>query len=521
VGRAPAVTDLTALIDRASRWYRDDVAVVDGERRATFGDVADRSNRLANALGGLSPRQGARVGVLMPNRLEFVETDLAILKAGKVKVPINTRLADDEREYVLADSGADTLIYDTQFEEFVSAAASRLPDLRHRIAVDGREAGVLSYEEVLAKASARAPGLTIAADAPSFILYTSGTTGRPKGATATYASRLAATMNMLAEEIEAVRGDAMVHIGSMAHGSGSKTVAYYLRGARNITVRKFDPEAFLRLVESERATATFVVPTMIAMLLEAATPAVDLRSLKTVSYGGAPIAPALLQRALERFGYVFVQVYGSCEAPHPVMVMRKSDHHIAPGLEQRLASVGREVAMVDVRVMADGREAAEGAPGEMWVRGANVMASYWNKPEATSEVLQDGWYRSGDVCYRDEAGFYYIVDRARDMIISGGLNVYPAEVERALYAHPAVLEAAVLGVPDDVWGEAVKALIVLRPDRHATEDELIEHCKGLVAGYKKPRSVEFAASLPKGPTGKILKKDLQEKFWSGRARRVN
>jgi acyl-CoA synthetase (AMP-forming)/AMP-acid ligase II len=309
----------------------------------------------------------------------------------------------------------------------------------------------------------------------------------------------------------------------MAHGSGSKTLAYFIRGARNITVSKFDPEQFLAIVERERTTATFVVPTMIAMLIDAAkTTNFDLSSLKTISYGGAPISHALLLTALERFGDVFVQVYGSCEAPHPVTVLRRSDHRVPPGKEQRFGSIGREVLTTEVRVVqVDGTDATDGDEGEMWLRGPNLMRGYWNNQVATNEVFSDGWYRTGDICYRDSDGFYYIVDRARDMVISGGLNIYPAEVEAALYKHDGVLEAAVIGVPDEVWGESVKAFVVVKPGEYVSESLIIEHCRTLLAGYKKPRSVEIVSSLPKGPTGKILKRELQAPYWRGRSRRVN
>jgi acyl-CoA synthetase (AMP-forming)/AMP-acid ligase II len=517
------VTSIPGLIDRAARWFGDGVAVIDGDRRPTFHDVNERSNRLANALHGLSPEKSSRVALLMPNCLEFVESDLGIIKAGKVKVPINTRLGDDEREHVLRDSGADTAIFDHRYEDAVRAAATRLPELRHLISIGGKGAEIHDYETLISQGSSRPPRISYEPDDPNFILYTSGTTGRPKGATATNASRMAATLNMLQEELEVRPGDGMVHVGSMAHGSGSKTLAYFLRGARNITVNKFEPEDFLAIVERERATGTFVVPTMIAMLLEAArTTHCDLSSLKTISYGGAPIAAGLLQAALDRFGNVFVQVYGSCEAPHPMTVLSRSDHLALRAHEHRFGSIGREVLTAEIRVVgADGTDMADGEQGEMWLRGPNVMRGYWNNPSATSDVFADGWYKSGDVCYRDADGFYYIVDRARDMVISGGLNIYPAEVETALYRHPAVAEAAVIGVPDDVWGESVKAFVVVRPGEKVSEPQLIDHCKALLAGYKKPRSVEFVTSLPKGPTGKILKRDLQAPYWSGRSRRVN
>jgi acyl-CoA synthetase (AMP-forming)/AMP-acid ligase II len=518
-----SASTIPLLIERAARWYGDAPAVHEANRTLSFRQVGERSSRLANALIALDPTSGARVSLLTPNRLESVEIDFAIAKAGKVRVPINSRLADGEREYLLANSGAETLIFDVQFAPFVEAVRQRLPELRNVIVIGGKAKDAHPYDELLERASAGAPQIPHPPDAPNFILYTSGTTGRPKGATATNASRLAATMNMLAEEIEAVPGDAMVHIGSMAHGSGSKILAYFLRGARNLPVAKFEPDRFLHLVEQERATATFVVPTMIAMLAEAAEQTrTDFSSVKTLTYGGAPIAPEKLQRALDRFGNVFVQVYGSCEAPHPVLVMRKADHQVPPGKERRLASLGREVAMAELRIVGpDGNDVPDGERGEMLIKGANVMSGYWNNPEATAEVLQAGWYRTGDVVSRDEEGFYYMVDRARDMIISGGLNIYPAEVEAAIRQHPGVADVAVIGIPDERWGESVKAFVVLHPGAPASEEEIIRHAQQHLAGYKKPRSVEFVPSLPKGSTGKILKTQLRADYWRGTDRAVN
>jgi acyl-CoA synthetase (AMP-forming)/AMP-acid ligase II len=508
------------VISRAAATFGDATAVSDGRRTLSFRDVEERSNRLANALLALSAERSGRVAILSPNRLESVEVDFAIAKAGKVRVPVNTRLSTEERVHILNDSGAETLVFDASEAEFVASAREQLP-VREYVALGGAELqGVHAYSELLSQGSVSPAGVQVASDDPSFILYTSGTTGRPKGATATQASRWAATMSMLTDEIDAAPGDAMVHVGSMAHGSGSKVLAYFLRGARNIAVDKWDPERFLDLVERERATASFLVPTMISMLVEARrTNQADLSSLKTLSYGGAPIAPALLREALATFGEVFVQVYGSCEAPHPVLVMSRRDHRDAD--DRRLASVGREVTGCRVMVAApDGSPVEAGVHGEMWIQGDNVMRGYWNNPTATSDVLVDGWYRSGDVATHDGEGFFTIVDRERDMIISGGLNVYPAEVEAALHRHPAVLECAVFGVPDDKWGEAVCAAVVLRDGATVSEAEIIEHCRPLLAGYKKPRRVEFHDQLPKGATGKILKRSLRDPHWVGQSRAV-
>jgi acyl-CoA synthetase (AMP-forming)/AMP-acid ligase II len=498
--------------------------VVDGRRKLTFMQVEQRSNRLANALRALSPETGTRVALLLPNRAEFVEADFAIAKAGKVKVPVNPRLASGEREWVLSDSDADVLIFDTAYREFADEVRQRLPSLSHLIEVgdDAPDSWAYNYEALLARANDDATWIDVPDDAPSFILYTSGTTGRPKGATSSQGGRRAATLAMLAEEIEADPGDAMAHVGSVAHGSGSKILAYFLRGARNHMVPKWDPEAFLDLIERERITGSFMVPTMMGALAEAARHArADSSSLRAISYGGAPIAPAKLEEVLDRFGAVFVQVYGSCEAPHPLTVLPRAEHKVPVERRGRLASVGREAALTELRlVAADGADAPPGEAGEMWVRGPQVMLGYWRDPEATAGVFDDGWYRTGDVASRDDGGYYYIVDRVRDLIITGGLNVYPAEVEACIYRHPAVLEAAVIGVPDERWGESVKAMVVARPGSTLTEQELIEHCRAGLAGYKKPSSVQFMAELPKGSTGKILKRELRAPYWKGRDRNV-
>jgi acyl-CoA synthetase (AMP-forming)/AMP-acid ligase II len=516
------MANVAGLVRRAARWFGGDVAVVDGWRELTFREVDERSNRLAHALAELGQGPGSRVAMLLPNRAEWVEIDFAIAKAGMIRVPVNVRLSQSEREYILAHSGAEVVFADESTVASALAAREAVETLRHVIDLGDAPGGLPAYEDVLAAGSASAPQVRYGDDDGNFILYTSGTTGRPKGALSTNRGRIAATTSMLTDELDVPRGGAMAHVASMAHGSGSKLLAYFVRGARNITVPKWDPDAFLQLVEDRRVSGSFLVPTMISMLVDAAREQRrDLSSLRTLSYGGAPIAPARLGEALDVLGDVLVQVYGSCEAPHPVFILTKGDHHPPPDRLGQLGSVGRETLHNQVRLVGeDGTSAPAGEPGEMWVRGPNVMAGYWNQPEATASVLDDGWYRSGDIAWRDEYGYHYIVDRARDMIISGGLNVYPAEVERVIYEHPGIAEAAVIGIPDDTWGEAVHAVAVRRPGAEVTEDDIVEHCRTHLASYKKPRSVRFAEALPTGSTGKILKRELRDSYWNTRGRRV-
>lgn len=516
------MVSIPTSISRAARWFGAATAVDDGRRSMSFLEVDDRSTRLANAFVTLSPHTGRRVAVLAANRAELVEVDFGIAKAGKIRVPLNTRLSDDEILYVLQDSGADILVTEAGYVDGAATWLDEVDSLERVIVLDGEGPSGLAYEATLAQARADGSPAEMPDDAGSFILYTSGTTGRPKGALSTVGGRKAATLAMLRDEVIAPVGGGMIHAGSMAHGSGSKTLAYFLRGARNLPMAKWDPDEFLAVVNSKRASGSFLVPTMLTALVDAARSSkLDLSSLRSISYGGAPIAPSRLEEAIDTFPGALVQVYGSCEAPHPVLILRREDHADRRGIVGGVTSVGREALHSEVRLVAsDGRDVVDGEPGELWIRGANVMAGYWNNPTASVEALVDGWYRSGDVARRDDDGFFYIVDRVRDVIITGGLNVYPAEVENVIQQLTAVREVAVVGIPSEDWGEDVKAYIVVAPGATIRTDDVIEHCRQNLAGYKKPRHVEFVPELPRGSTGKVLRRELRDRHWEGRARRV-
>ncbi len=516
------MASIPTCISRAARWFDTAVAVDDGRRTITFREVNDRSNRLANAFAQMSPGRSGRVAVLAGNRAELVEVDFAIAKAGKIRVPLNTRLTEDECRYVIADSGADILVTETDYVERAVTWLGDVDTLRRVIVMGAAGPSGLEYEGVLSQARGQAAAVETSADEGSFILYTSGTTGRPKGALSTVGGRLAATFAMLRDELVVPVDGGMIHAGSMAHGSGSKTLAYFLRGARNLPMAKWDPDEFLATVSTKHATGSFVVPTMLTSLVDAArTGEYDLSSLCSLSYGGAPIAPGQLSEAIAAFPGALVQVYGSCEAPHPVLVFGREDHADRRGISSGVTSVGREALHCEVRlVTTEGSDAEDGELGELWIRGQNVMAGYWGNPQATAEALVDGWYRSGDVARRDDDGYFYIVDRVRDVIITGGLNVYPAEVENAIHQVPGVREVAVVGVPNEEWGEEVKAYVVMDAGVVATPDQVIDHCRTVLAGYKKPRHVEFVQDLPHGSTGKVLKRELRDKHWVGRERSV-
>jgi fatty-acyl-CoA synthase len=516
------VPTVPEIIRRAGRAYPGRVAIVDGGRRSTFAETDERSIRLGHALRGLAGEgsgevdgAGRRVAILMKNRLEYIEADLAIARAGLVKVPINPRLSDDERRYLVEDSGAAVII--TEADELDRVMEIGGP-ARAVLSVGGG-AGTVDYEDAVRQASSHETPIEPDPDRLSLLLYTSGTTGRPKGAMLLDRCRVAGSTMMLAEEYPVGPDDGMVHAGPLSHGSGSKVITFYARGARNIVMPRFDPREFVRRVREDGGTTTFVVPTMIQMLLEEAGAARGaeprgLRGLRNITYGGAAISRETLTKALDAFGPILTQIYGSSEAPHPVTVLRHRDEDDPHLSGHEIVPAGRPVIGVDVQL----------ADGELWVRGPNVMSGYWNKPEATAEAMSDGWYRTGDVARWTDDGMLTIVDRSKDLIITGGLNVYPAEVERVLRDLPGVQDVAVVGLPDPRWGEIVAAAMVLLPvgsgSRVAQDARSVQAwCDTRLANYKRPRRIIFADALPKGSTGKVIKRGVRDLFDDSARRR--
>ncbi len=517
---------LAYMIRRAAFHRRDEIALVSGDRRSTFRQVDSRSNALARGLSRLGIAKGERVAIMLSNCPEFVETDFALIKAGLVRLPLNPRLSAGECAYIASNAGASALVFGEQFRDVADQLRREAPSVERSVVVGpGDPGGSVGYETLIASHSSEEMAADVSDDDPYQILYTSGTTGRPKGAVTTFRSRISTLATVLIDEMKVQPGDVLLSVAPLAHGGGTKILPHFVRGARNVLLPKFTPEAFCRAVESERVTTTWMVPTMITVLLEYPDLAKhDLRSLRTVVYAAAPMPEATLRRALKTFGDIFVQVYGLSEAPNPVLLLPREDHRLEGTGPQirRLQSAGREVFGVHARVVDEaGKDVAPGKIGEIVVAGDNLMTGYWNDPVATAEAIRDGWFYTGDLATVDEEGYVFIVDRRKDMIISGGFNVYPREVEEVLYRHPSVLEAAVVGVPDPRWGEAVKAVVVRRPGMQVSRDELIAFCQGQVAGYKKPSSVDFVEELPKSPNGKILKREIRQRYWEGRTRMVN
>jgi len=511
---------------RAAERYPDRPAWIDARRVVTFREAADRVGRLAQVLASLGGQPGDRVALLMPNCPEGLEAILAPIQAGMAAVPMNIRLHPDEHAYMLNDSGAFALIAGAEFRSHVSRMRERLETVKHFIFTGPGGGEDLGYESLLERQASAASGPAIEPEDLAWIFYTSGTTGHPKGAMLTHRVLITMAEQFLLDIDAAVPTDVLLHAAPITHGSGLSMFHHLARGSASAfpAVRSFDPVGIFEAIQRYRATTMFLVPTMINMLLGSPERArFDLSSLKTVFYGGAPMYVEQLTEALRVFGPIFVQVFGQGEAPMTCTSLPK-DEHVGDGDPvklRRLGSAGRATTAVQVRIVdEDDRPVPPDTLGEIVVRGDLVMKGYWNKPEATAETLRGGWLHTGDIGSLDPDGYLYITDRKKDMIISGGSNIYPREIEEVICQHPAVFEVSVIGVPDDKWGEAVKALVVLRPGESATEALLIEHCKRHLASYKKPQSVEFLPVLPKNAYGKVLKRELRDRYWADRRRKV-
>ena len=514
------------FLTRAALRYPDRPAWLQGDVTITFREAEARVNRLAHALLSLGGQPGDRVGMLVPNCYQGLETLLAPMKAGMAVVPMNVRLLPNEHEYMLNDSDAFALIYGEEFRDHLAQMRGNLTSVKHFICVGRRGDGDLSYEHVLADRRETPPDLAIEPDDLAWIFYTSGTTGHPKGAMLTHRNLITMAEQFLLNINPTRPGDVLLHAAPITHGSGLSIFHHLATGAASAfpATRTFDPPTVFEAVQHYRATTIFLVPTMINMLLASAEKTkYDLSSLHTIFYGGAPMYVEQLLEAVRTFGPIFVQIFGQGEAPMTCTSLPKEEHLAGddPVKLKRLASAGRETTAVHVRIVDDeDREVPSGQMGEIVVRGDLVMKGYWNKPEATAETLRGGWLHTGDIGYLDPDGYLYITDRKKDMIISGGSNIYPREIEEVICRHPAIFEVAVIGIPDAKWGETVKALVVLREGLRATEAEIIEHCKRHMASYKKPQSVEFLSALPKNAYGKVLKRELRDRYWADRRRKV-
>jgi len=515
------------FLTKSARTFPDKAALVHGRKKLSYAQFNARANRLANALYGLGMKQGDNVALLQYNCPEMLESMFACFKAGLGAVPINWRLHPKEFAFIIDHSEAKGVIVSEEFNESILEIRDQIPEARHLITLRGAGGELLDYEELLLKGSEAFRDADVEPDDLAWLFYTSGTTGMPKGAMLTHRNLLAMTMNFYADICPGFTpDDVILHAAPLSHGSGLYALPNIGKGATNVILesKSFDPELVFKSIQEYRVTNIFAAPTMVKLLVD--SPALDQydhSSLRALNYGGAPMLVEDLKKAMEKLGNCLVQLFGQAESPMTITYLPHRDHVLdgTPEQMKRLASAGFPRTDVEVKIFnSNDKELPPGEMGEIVTRSDLVMKGYWRNPEATAETLYSGWLHTGDMGYIDEGGYLFIMDRSKDMIISGGENIYPREIEEVLIKHPAVREVAVIGVPDAKWGEAIKAVVALQPGASAAEEELIGFCKDNIASYKKPKSVDFVDELPKNNYGKILKRELRATYWEARERKV-
>lgn len=502
---------------------RPDAPALDlADRSLTFAELDARSSQLANAAAALGVGNQDHVAFIDKNGIEGYEVIFGLGKINAVNISVNWRLAPPEMAQIIDDSKSKVLIVGPDFIGHVEQIENDLVTVEHIVAIGGHERWT-DYEDWLADQRTTDPGAEPEPEDVAFQLYTSGTTGLPKGVMLTNANLFTLTEQVgeqwnLGPESVNLALMPMFHIG----GIGWAVVGLYF-GTRTIVIRDVDPAKLLEIIPRFKVTVGFMVPAVIQFLL--ITPGVentDFSSLRTIVYGASPISDTVLVEAMKRLGCGFIQVYGLTETTGAITQLDAADHD-PDHRPELLRSCGKPYPWVEVRLVDvdSGDDVALGQPGELWIRSPQVMKGYWDNPEATrASITPDGFFKTGDVGFSDAEGFLYLHDRVKDMIVSGGENVYPTEVENVLMRHPAVSDVAVIGVPDEKWGEAVKAIVVRAEGADPGADELIAYARQNLAGYKLPKSVDFATDLPRNPSGKLLKRELRQPYWEGAKRQI-
>jgi long-chain acyl-CoA synthetase len=510
---------LAGLVREHAATIGDHPAFTFEDRVLTYRDLDERSSRVAQGLRAAGLGAGDRVAVLDRNGLELFELLFGAAKIGAVLVAVNWRLAPAEMAYVVRDAGTRLLVVGTEFTDIVDEVAGDVST----VLVAGAAAGLDSWDAWVDRHPAEDPGAGAGPDDVAMQFYTSGTTGLPKGAMLTNANVFA--LVSVVSELLGMDADSVSLVAMpLFHVAGAGWAVFGLaNGAHNVMLRDVDLPLILESIPRFGITHAVFVPAVLQFLLTVpGIDEVDFSSLEMIVYGASPISEDVLVRSIERFGTSFVQCYGLTETNGAVVVLPPEDHDPTGSRAHRLRSAGVALPGVELRVVdAAGADVPTGSVGEVWIRSPSNMSGYWNRPDETAAALDsEGWFRSGDAGSLDEDGYLYISDRVKDMIISGGENVYPAEVEHVLMAHPAVADVGVIGVPDDRWGEAVKAIVVRAPGSDPEPDELISWCRGRLAHYKCPTSIDWAELLPRNPSGKILKRELREPYWQGQDRKI-
>lgn len=516
-----------ALLTKSAKIYPNNLAVVYGNQQSTYFQFNGRVNRLANALRNLGIMEHENVAILQYNCPQTLESLFACFKACCGAVPINFRLHPNEFAFIIDHSESAAVIVSHEFNESLISIRDRIPKVRQFITLSGGQGEFVNYENLLRHQSERFTDIDVNPDQLAWLFYTSGTTGRPKGAVLTHRNLIAMTMNFYADICPGFSpNDVILHAGPLSHGSGLYALPNIGKAAANVLLKSksFDAEQVFRLIEEYRVTNMFVAPTMLKLMIESLGEVkYDFSSLRSLNYGGGPMLVEDLKKAIEKLGPCLVQLYGQAESPMTITYLPDWEHDLEGPAEKlrRLSSAGFPRTDVEVRIFDnDDNELPAGEIGEIVTRSDLVMRGYWRDPDATAKTLRNGWLHTGDVGYIDENGYLFIMDRSKDMIISGGENIYPREIEEVIIKHPAVREVAVIGVPDAKWGEAVKAVVSVVSGESLTEDEVIAFCKDHIASYKKPKSVDFVDGLPKNNYGKILKSVLRANYWKGKERQI-
>jgi acyl-CoA synthetase (AMP-forming)/AMP-acid ligase II len=515
--------NLRDIIFRNAQLYPDKDAIVFEDRRLTFRDYTSRACRLGNALLASGLKHQDRVAILAPNCPEYLEAFAACESAGLIVVNINYRLSAKELIDICADCEPKALIFHQQYAELAGELLKAASGIETVIGIQTTMHGARGYEDVLAAAPNTPPPVAIDDEDIAYLIYTSGTTGRPKGVMLSHRA-IAESARSISHDGGAMTSDVMLIVMPLFHiGGRIEMLGFNILGATTVLHSAFDASEILRSFEEHNVTAAHLAPIMVQRLLESP----DLQTyrrdrLRCIHYASAPMPAPVLRRAIAAFGPILTQIYGLTECI--VVSLLTPAQHILDGDEKvvrRLSSAGQPFLGCTVRIVTtDGHDAEPGEIGEILVRSPGLMTGYWNNHTATVPTLRGGWMHTGDLGYADDDRFIFIVDRKKDMIISGGENIYSWEVEEALRSHPDVAEAAVIGVPDDEWGESVKAFVVVRPGAKPLAEALIAHCRSRIASYKKPRTVEFVEALPRLFNGKIDKKALRAPYWSARNRQV-
>lgn len=513
-----------AFLAKSARHDPDGIALLQGRERLTYRQFHDRALAIGGNLLAMGCRKGDRIAFCLANSPRIMEVIFGCFAAGLIVVPVNARLHAREMAYIVQNSGAKVLVHGPEFQDGILANAALFQDVERFCTASAD--GTRPFEALLDPAHALIHAVEASAEDLCWLFYTSGTTGKPKGAMWNHRMVRCVIMNYLADLHNIQPGEIVLHCAPMSHGSGIVALPAVARGAVNAITdsASFDVDNLMETVERLKVShIAFMAPTQIIKMLEDHVPGRhDLSSLKAICYGGAPIYVEQLRQAMETFGPIFVQLYGQGEAPITITGMSCARHaELLAANDPRIGSAGQVRTDVEAHcVDGDDNPLPPGQAGEVVARGDVVMPGYWNDPQASAEALRGGWLHTGDIGYFDDEGYLFLLDRAKDMVISGGNNVYPREVEEVIILHPAVANCVVFGIPDPYWGEAVHAVVVPKPGQKLTAQDIITFCGEHMAGYKKPKAVDFVEELPVSGYGKILRREVRDRYWEGQASRI-